>query len=64
MNWKQLEGKWQQVKGRVQEQWGELTDDDLDRIEGRRERLVGIIKERTGKTEEAIERELEDLHLV
>ncbi len=39
MNWDRVEGNWKQIKGRVQEQWGLLTDDDLDQIAGRRELL-------------------------
>jgi uncharacterized protein YjbJ (UPF0337 family) len=57
----QLEGKWDQMKGRVKEQWGDLTDDEIDQTEGRWDRLVGTIKEKTGETQEAIERKLNDL---
>lgn len=48
MNWDQIEGNWKQFKGKVKAEWGELTDDDLDVIEGRREQLVGLIQERYG----------------
>ena len=41
MNWDQIQGNWKQFKGNVQQQWGSLTDDDLDRIEGRQEELAG-----------------------
>jgi uncharacterized protein YjbJ (UPF0337 family) len=61
MNWKQIEGNWDQLKGRVKEKWGALTDDDLQRMEGKRDRLVGKIKEMTGKAEAAIEKELDAL---
>jgi uncharacterized protein YjbJ (UPF0337 family) len=57
----QLEGKWDQMRGRVKEAWGTLTDDDLDRTEGKWDRLVGTIKEKTGETADAIERKLDDL---
>lgn len=57
----QLEGKWDQVKGKVKEAWGSLTDDDLDRTDGQWDQLVGKIKERTGETEEAIEERLGSL---
>lgn len=57
----QLEGKWDQLRGRVKETWGDLTDDELDRTEGKWDRVVGTIKERTGETREAIERKLNDL---
>ena len=58
---RQLEGKWDQVRGRVKEAWGDLTDDELDQTEGKWDRLVGTIKEKTGETQEAIERKLRDL---
>ena len=38
MNWDQIEGNWKQFKGKVQQQWGSLTDDDLDKVEGSQER--------------------------
>lgn len=48
MNSDQIKGNWTQLKGSVREQWGKLTDDDLSRIEGDREQLVGKIQERYG----------------
>ena len=50
MNWDQVEGNWKQFKGKVQQQWGALTDDDLDKIEGRQTELNGILQKRYGKT--------------
>lgn len=58
-NWT-LEGKWDQFKGKVKEQWGRLTDDDLDVIRGKRDQLAGRIKERYGYTREQAEREVDD----
>jgi len=55
-----LIGKWKQMKGRAKQQWGRLTDDDLDRIEGSRDELVGLIQERYGKSKEAAEKEVDD----
>ena len=43
-----LEGNWKQIKGKVKEQWGKLTDDDLTAINGQREQLEGKIQERYG----------------
>jgi len=54
------EGRWDQLKGRVRQFWGDLTDDDFDRAQGNYDELVGIIKERTGETREEIERRLND----
>ena len=57
----QLEGKWDQTRGRVKEAWGVLTDDDLDRSQGKWDQLVGTIKEKTGDTLENVERKLHDI---
>ena len=57
MNWEQVEGKWKQVKGSVREQWGKLTDDDIDRIAGRKDQLVGKIQERYGIAKEEAEKQ-------
>jgi uncharacterized protein YjbJ (UPF0337 family) len=48
MNEAILEGKWKQFRGKVQEQWGELTDDELDQIDGRRDQIVGLLQEKYG----------------
>ncbi len=60
MAWDQIKGNWKQFRGRVREKWGELTDDDLDRIDGRREQLEGIIQERYGKAKQAVKAEVDD----
>ena len=43
-----FEGKWNQIKGKIKQQWGDLTDDDLDRISGKRDEIVGLVQERYG----------------
>jgi len=53
-----LEGKWKQVKGNVRNWWGKLTDDDLDRIGGKSEKMVGLLQERYGWTKERANEEL------
>ncbi|HUF15074.1 MAG TPA: CsbD family protein [Acidimicrobiia bacterium] len=55
MKW---EGRWDQLKGKVRETWGDITDDDIDVAEGNYEQLVGHIKEKTGESQEEIERKL------
>ena len=52
MNWDQIEGKWKQLKGSAQVQWGKLTDDDLDQIKGNRDRFAGKLQERYGLAKE------------
>ena len=56
MNWDQVEGKWKQASGKAKEKWGKLTDDDLQRISGKRDQLVGRIQERYGIAKEEAER--------
>lgn len=53
-----LEGKWKQFRGKVREQWGKLTDDDLDRIAGKHDQLVGALQEKYGYTKERADREV------
>jgi uncharacterized protein YjbJ (UPF0337 family) len=48
MNRDVLEGQWKQLKGKVKQQWGRLTDDELDQINGRYDELVGLVQERYG----------------
>lgn len=55
-----LEGNWKQLKGKVKEQWGELTDDELDQIEGQRDQLVGKLQEKYGYTKREAEDELDN----
>jgi uncharacterized protein YjbJ (UPF0337 family) len=59
MNSDQLEGKWKQLKGAVKEKWGKLTDDDLEQIAGKREKLIGKLQERYGITKEEAEKQAE-----
>ncbi len=59
MNREQLEGKWNQMRGKVKEQWGELTDDDLDRINGKADQLEGVLQERYGKSKEEAKKEVD-----
>jgi uncharacterized protein YjbJ (UPF0337 family) len=61
MNWDTLKGGWKQFRGRVKERWGELTDDELDRIEGKRDQLVGALQSRYGIAREEAERQLHEL---
>ena len=60
MNWDQVEGNWKQFKGNIKEQWGKLTDDQLDVVAGRREQLLGAIQESYGIAKDAAERELSE----
>ena len=52
MNWEQIQGKWSQAKGSIRQQWGKLTDDDLEVIAGSKDKLVGRLQERYGLAKE------------
>jgi uncharacterized protein YjbJ (UPF0337 family) len=59
MDWNRVEGSWKQVKGAVQANWGKLTDDDLDVINGRREQLEGKLQERYGLAADQIRKDVD-----
>jgi len=60
MNENILEGKWKQLRGYLRERWGELTDDELDQIAGKRDRLAGLLQERYGYTQMEAEQQIDD----
>lgn len=57
MNSSVLEGQWKQLRGKIKETWGELTDDDLDRANGKYDQMVGVLQERYGYSKADAERE-------
>jgi uncharacterized protein YjbJ (UPF0337 family) len=59
MNWDRIEGNWKQFTGRVKEQWGKLTDDDIDVIAGKRDQLVGKIQEQYGISKDEAEKQVD-----
>ena len=60
MNWDQVAGKWKQVKGSVRQQWGKLTDDDIEQIAGNRDKFVGVLQERYGIAKDEAQRRADD----
>jgi uncharacterized protein YjbJ (UPF0337 family) len=64
MNSSELESKWQKLKGEIRSQWGKLTDDDLERIAGSKDRLIGLVQERYGyvwdEAQQMVDRYLND----
>jgi uncharacterized protein YjbJ (UPF0337 family) len=60
MNQDQVAGKWQQAKGKIKQQWGKLTDDDLMMLEGNRDQLIGKVQERYGIAREEAERQVRE----
>jgi uncharacterized protein YjbJ (UPF0337 family) len=60
MNWDRVEGNWKQLKGKVREQWGKLTNDDLDVIAGKRDKLAGRLQETYGIKKDEAEKQIKD----
>jgi len=60
MNTDILEGKWKQIRGEIRETWGELTDDELDQIAGKRDKLAGTLQEKYGWSRDEAERQIDD----
>ena len=60
MNQDRIEGNWKQFKGKLKEQWGKLTDDDIDVIAGKRDQLLGRIQERHGVAKDEAETQVKN----
>jgi uncharacterized protein YjbJ (UPF0337 family) len=60
MNWSQIEGNWKEIKGKAKHAWGRLTDDDLDKIAGKREELEGKIQKRYGITKDLAQKDVDE----
>lgn len=61
MNNDTLEGNWKQLKGKVRENWGKLTDDDVEEIAGRKDNFIGKIQEKYGLKKDEAEKEWDKL---
>lgn len=60
MNDDRLQGKWKRLKGNVREQWGKLTDDDVEQVKGKKDNLIGKIQEKYGVVKEEASRQVND----
>ena len=60
MDWNRVEGNWKQFKGKIKEKWGELTDDEIDKMEGSREQFEGKIQEKYGIGKDQAKRNVDD----
>lgn len=61
MNKDRIEGNWKQIKGKIKQKWGELTDDEIDQAEGNTQILAGKLQERYGLTRDEADRQLDEL---
>jgi uncharacterized protein YjbJ (UPF0337 family) len=59
MNWDRIEGNWKQLKGKAKEQWGKLTDDELDVAAGKRDQLVGAVQNKYGIAKDEAEKQID-----
>jgi uncharacterized protein YjbJ (UPF0337 family) len=60
MDWNQIEGNWKQFKGKIREKWGQLTDDDIERMAGNREQFEGEIQKKYGIAKDQAKRNVDD----
>ena len=60
MNWDTIKGDWKQMAGKAKQQWGNLTDDDLAKVTGKREELEGVLQTRYGYSKDQVKKELDD----
>ena len=60
MNNDRLAGQWKQMKGKIKEQWGKLTDDEIDQLEGQSEQLAGRLQERYGMARDEAEKQAKE----
>jgi len=60
MNWDRIEGNWKQFSGKVKQQWSNLTDDDIGKLNGKREELEGVIQARYGYSKDKARQEIDN----
>lgn len=60
MNWNIIEGKWKETIGSAREKWGDLTDDELTEVAGKKEKLEGLIQQKYGLTQEAASKQIDE----
>lgn len=61
MNTDIFKGKWSQLKGSIKKTWGNLTDDDLDKVDGQKDKLIGLIQDAYGETKDVVEQKIDEL---
>lgn len=61
MNDLKIKGRWNEIKGKLKQKYGNLTDDDLKFTEGKEEELIGRLQQKTGKTKDQLREEISKL---
>jgi uncharacterized protein YjbJ (UPF0337 family) len=59
MNWDTMKGDWKQIKGKIREKWGEFTDDELDKVQGRREQFEGLLQKKLGIAKDEVKKQVD-----
>ena len=59
MNWDTIQGDWKQMAGKVRQKWGNLTDDDMMKMKGKREELEGVLQTRYGYNKDQVKKEID-----
>ena len=60
MNWDQIEGKWKEISGSFREKFGQLTNNDVENLGGKKDQMVGTLQQKYGHSKEEAERHLDD----
>jgi len=60
MNWDQVKGNWKEIKGMFKEKWGQISDDEFTKWDGKREQLAGMIQKKYGCAKDEAERQLKE----
>ncbi len=60
MNWEQIEGRWREIKGRIRQKWGQMTDDEFEKIAGKKDELLGWLQNKYGYSKEQAEKEIDE----
>jgi uncharacterized protein YjbJ (UPF0337 family) len=59
MDWNEVEGNWEQFKGKVKDTWGDLTDKDIESVKGKKDQLIGKIQERYGVAKDEAQKQID-----
>ena len=59
MNWDVIKGNWTQLKGKAREKWGDLTDDEFDKVAGEKDQFVGMLQTKYGKSRDETESDVD-----
>lgn len=60
MNWDTVQGRWKEMKGKARQKWSKITDDEFERIAGKREELEGTLQRVYGKTKDQVKKEVDE----